>query len=431
MDEAEQLFFLCIALWVYLSHKFKEDSRRRLATARENTHKKYRRVWETLQRYSAEDAIAQTVKRRRLKMATFGSREARQAPLVWSFNRASQWWDEVVPKFSAEQWVQNFRLSEETFCFLCHKLQPFMERQNTAFRLCVPLKKRVSIALWKLATGGDYRTIGHLFGVSRATVCRCVQEFCAAAESSLVLEFVRCPDQERLQTIAEYFENRWGLPNCVGAVDGSHIPIVAPKEFHTDYFNRKGWHSIVLQAVVDGKGLFWNVNSGQPGSLHDARVLRLSALWELATQGHLFPANPRAFGGITAGYYILGDSAYPLQNWLLKPYSDTGQLTTDQINCNKRLSRARVVVENAFGRLKGRWRCLLKRNDCDVELVKSMAVACCALHNLCETHGEQYQVEWDAPGPVEATQPAGVMAQDTEEGGKEVRDGLMQHLLHN
>ena len=42
-----------------------------------------------------------------------------------------------------------------------------------------------------------------------------------------------------------------GLPQCVGAVDGCHIPILAPKENHCDYFNRKSFHSIILQVVVD------------------------------------------------------------------------------------------------------------------------------------------------------------------------------------
>ncbi len=56
---------------------------------------------------------------------------------------------------------------------------------------------------------------------------------------------------------------------------------------------------------------------------HDARVLRLSTLWELASRGNHIPANTRNIGGATAGYYILGDSAYPLQNWLLKPFIDT------------------------------------------------------------------------------------------------------------
>uniref|UniRef100_A0A8C1N976 DDE Tnp4 domain-containing protein n=1 Tax=Cyprinus carpio TaxID=7962 RepID=A0A8C1N976_CYPCA len=260
--------------------------------------------------------------------------------------------DVIVPGFTNTQWLENFRMSKETFVHLCNKLCPAMERRDTNFRVCVPLNKRVAIALWKLATGTEYRSVGHLFGVSITTVCRCVQEFCAASEVLLVPEQIHYPDQ-----------NRWGLPHCIGAIDGSHIPIIAPEEYHCDYFNHKCWHSIILQGVVDAKGLFWNVFTGLPGSLHDARVLRLSTLWELASRGNHIPANTRNIGGVT-----------PLQNWLLKPFIDTGHLTAEQQVYNMKICRARVVVENAFGRLKGRWRCLMKKNDCAVNLVKSMVL---------------------------------------------------------
>ncbi|XP_029930108.1 protein ANTAGONIST OF LIKE HETEROCHROMATIN PROTEIN 1-like [Myripristis murdjan] len=230
--------------------------------------------------------------------------------------------------------------------------------------------------------------------------------------------------------MAAHIENRWGLPHCVGAIDGSHIPIIAPQHYHTDYFNRKGWHSLILQGVVDGKGKFWNVFAGLPGSLHDARVLRLSKLLELASRRNLFPPHTRNISAVTAGYYILGDSAYPLQNWLLKPFHDTGRLTAEQHMFNHMFSRARVVVENAFGRLKGRWRCLLKRNDCDTQLVKSMVLTCCALHNLCEEHGETYEASWDAPDTAEC-EPVAAVAQGVEEEGRNVRDALMQYVLNN
>ncbi|XP_034053623.1 protein ANTAGONIST OF LIKE HETEROCHROMATIN PROTEIN 1-like [Gymnodraco acuticeps] len=339
--------------------------------------------------------------------------------------RATEWWDVIVPSFTHTQWVQNFRMSEETYTYLCNKLRPAMERQDTAFRVCIPLKKRVAIALWKLATGSEYRSIGHIFGVSITTVCRCVQDFCAAAETFLVPELIRLPDREKFAEMADYTENRWGLPQCVGAIDGSHIHILAPQENHCDYFNCKGWHSIILQGVVDGKGLFWKVFAGMPGSLHDAQVLRLSTLWELASRGNYFPACTRNIGGVNAGYYILGDSAYPLQNWLLKPFPDTGRLTAEQQIYNRNICRARVVVENAFGRLKGRWRCLVKINDSDVKLVKSMVLTCCALHNLCESRGDAYDDGWDAPAPA-AAEPG--VAQGAEEEGGDIREGLMRHL---
>lgn len=193
-------------------------------------------------------------------------------------------------------------------------------------------------------------------------------------QTLLVPEQTCFPDEEKFREMAAYTRTGGGSHTVLVAIDGSHIPIIAPQEYHCDYFNRKGWHSIILQGVVDGKGLFWNVFAGLPGSLHDARVLRLSKLWELASQGNHFPAHTRNIGGETTGYYLLEDSAYPLQNWLLKPFHDTVRLTAEHHLFNKKFSRARVVVENAFSRLTGRWRCLLKRNDCDIQLVKLMVV---------------------------------------------------------
>ena len=53
---------------------------------------------------------------------------------------------------------------------------------------------------------------------------------------------------------------------------GSHIPVCAPANMYTDYYNRKGWYSMLVQAVVDPENLFTNLNIGWPGSVHDACV---------------------------------------------------------------------------------------------------------------------------------------------------------------
>lgn len=74
-----------------------------------------------------------------------------------------------------------------------------------------------------------------------------------------------------------------GLPNVVDALDGSHVEIKALISCHKDYFNRKPKYSINLQGTVDGTGVFIDVNTGWPGSMHDARVLRLSSLYRKAT----------------------------------------------------------------------------------------------------------------------------------------------------
>ncbi len=61
---------------------------------------------------------------------------------------------------------------------------------------------------------------------------------------------------------------------------------------------------------------------------------------------------------------------------------------------------------------------LMKRNDSDIKLVKSMVVTCCALYNLCESHEEDYQNEWDAP--LAAAEPVVALAQGAEEEDRDV-----------
>ena len=114
----------------------------------------------------------------------------------------------------------------------------------------------------------------------------------------------------------------------------------------------------------------------------------------------------------------------------MKPFADTGQLTREQVRFNYRLSRARNVVENAFGHLKVRWRCVLKRNDCDLELVQIQVAACCTLNNICEENGEVFQEEWlhlcqdqELPQPLSAT-----LHQQANAEVKSIQIALMQHF---
>ncbi|XP_062409995.1 uncharacterized protein zgc:113227 [Sardina pilchardus] len=357
-------------------------------------------------------------------------RRQRASPVVWRHPRTSHWWDTIVPTFTRSQFIHNFRVSPETFDYMCRRLGRTIGKMDTNYRLCIPVRKRVAIAIWKLATNSEYRTISHLFGVGISTVLNSVKDFCDAVIKVLLPVHLPVPDETKFEEMATFFSERWGVPQCVGAIDGSHIPIIAPEDYASDYFNRKGWHSVVLQGVVNGKGQFWDVCVGFPGSVHDARVLKQSELWERLGDGQILNTHTVNISGHDTGYFLIGDPAYPLQRWLMKPFSDTGRLTPEQQRFNYRISSARSVVETAFGRLKGRWRCLMKRNDCKIEMVKKMVLTCCVLHNMCEKNGDRCpedisDIHSNMQPPLRALPDRG------QQEGADVRAALMRYFTED
>ncbi|XP_020895254.1 putative nuclease HARBI1 [Exaiptasia diaphana] len=181
----------------------------------------------------------------------------------------------------------------------------------------------------------------------------------------------------------------------VGSVDGFHIPILKPNDSPEDYINRKKFHSIILQALVDSNYLFRDIYVGWPDKVHDSRVFKNSSLFTSCCNRSFLPQGlAKVISGQAVPPLIIGDSAYGLQDWLMRPFKDHGLLTREETKFNHVLSVTRMVVENAFGRLKGRFRCLGKRLDLCLENCVLVTSACCILHNFCELRNEEFDPLW-------------------------------------
>ena len=297
--------------------------------------------------------------------------------------RSQHWWNYVVmATFKDKDWLENFRLSKVTFMHLCDQLRPYIQRQDTRLRKCISVERRVGITLWCLATCGEYRSIGHLFGVARGTVCRIVHETCRTIVDVLLNQYIHFPNSmDEINEVVNGFKMKFGMIQCLGSIDGSHIPVMPPALNHTDYYNRKGYYSMILQAVVDHNYMFRDINIGWPGSVHDARVFVNSAVYHKAINGEILTGNELKITDKVVPLFLIGDSAYPLSSWLMKPFAHNTALSNSERKYNYYLSRSRIVVENAFGRLKARWRRLLKRNDRidNVPYIVSDAVFCITL----------------------------------------------------
>ena len=84
---------------------------------------------------------------------------------------------------------------------------------------------------------------------------------------------------------------------------------------------------------------------------------------------------------------ILGDGVFPMKPWMCKPFGDA-VLTEKKRYLNYRLCHARMVSEDAFGKLKSRFKVLHRKCESSKESVKAMGLAAVVLHNICLDMGD-------------------------------------------
>lgn len=184
--------------------------------------------------------------------------------------------------------------------------------------------------------------------------------------------------------IAHDFWTRWNFPNCIGSIDGKHVNMKCPANSGSSYFNYKSRFSTVLMAIVDAKYNFIYVNIGSKGSASDGGIFNSTPFYQKMMNNQLnIPENQRLPGrDVPVPYCLIADDAFSADKHLLKPYSKRNLSMPERI-FNYRLSRARRVVENAFGIAAARWRILLITMEQKYGNVVHIISAICVLHNFC------------------------------------------------
>ncbi|XP_062597698.1 putative nuclease HARBI1 [Saccostrea cucullata] len=236
------------------------------------------------------------------------------------------------------------------------------------------------VCLRFFATGAFHKLIGDSFNVSECTVGRC----CRAVANAIVgvrSDFIEFPKDHKARETKQEFLKIAGFPNVLGCVDGTFIRIIGPSENEADFVNRKGFHSLNVQMVCDAKFKFTSVCATWPGSVHDSRVWRESALCRQFEQGE-------------HNGFLLGDSGYPCRRYLMTPYLNPA--TDAQQRFNASLCRTRVLVEQSFGILKRRFACLQATLRTNPDQAATYVVACVVLHNIGIESGDVMDKGCDA-----------------------------------
>lgn len=234
-----------------------------------------------------------------------------------------------------------------------------------------------------------------------SSVRRAVYEVCEAIIKKMLSEMMPMPSPQLWEKNIEEFWNKWNFPNCLAAIDGKHVVILAPANSGSLYFNYKKTFSIVLLALVDANYNFIAVNVGAFGKDSDGGIFAKSKMGKAFSQNRLNIPNTKNLPNtnVKVPCVILGDEAFPLKNNLLRPYPAPQSIADPKKrNFNYRLCRARRVVENAFGILSQIFRIYNRRMHMKPEYAEKVVLTTCILYNFIR-HEESVSI-MEAVTPV-------------------------------
>ena len=253
--------------------------------------------------------------------------------------------------FDQEYLFSHFRITLQKFEELL-SLVGHAVAKDAAKREPMGPQERLCITLRYLVTGDAQSAIASSYRISKTSISGIILETCEALWKVLLHNgFLDYPSTaEQWRKVADAFERHWTFPNCVGCIDGKHEVMQSPARSGSYFYNYKGTHSIVLMAVVNPSYEFTFGDICNDGRQSDGGVFAASDLGFALEQGQLCLPKPRCPEKYDKALPLVcvGDEAFPLKEYLIKPYPRISLNTMQRIT-NYRISRARNLVENVFG----------------------------------------------------------------------------------
>jgi hypothetical protein len=217
------------------------------------------------------------------------------------------------------------------------------------------------------------------------------------------------------------------FPGCIGFVDGTFITLqYSPLEDWYFYFNRKSSYALNAMVVCTDQRRIIYMRVGDTSAVHDARVFEKSRL----------SAHPEAYFG--PGEYLIGDSAYPANDYMITPYKKPRSAEPACRQFNPTLSSRRIAIEHLFGLIKARFPSVTAVGTRIVDGASHRRVvnwfeAACIIHNFLLTEDELEWDEFEDLDMVGAHQQEGEEEQEAEGAdcgqGRGKKDQLRESLL--
>ncbi|XP_061516009.1 putative nuclease HARBI1 [Anopheles gambiae] len=300
--------------------------------------------------------------------------------------------NDVLKHVSAERTgamlLKFLRMNRQDFDFLVGLVRPMIERMDTNMREAITTQERVLIALRYMATGETFTGLQYMFRVSRPCIAQIVMEVCKCIREAL-RDYVKTPcSRHEWLDISEQFERRWNFPHAIGAIDGKHVRIRKPNHGGSEYFNYKGFNSIVLMDVVDANYNFLCADAGGKGGISDGGIFKNTRLYQKFENKQLNIPEPKPLRvpyAIDVPYFILGDQAFAFTDYCIRPFPGTHASGSIERVFNYRHSRGRTVAENALGHISNRFWIYQTPIQLQPEKATEVVLTTIYLHNfLCK-----------------------------------------------
>ena len=154
--------------------------------------------------------------------------------------RTSAWWDKFLNnEVMDSDWLENFRMSKTSFEELVNILRPYLEKQVIRMRKTISTECQIASFLYYISNEACYRKTANAFGISCGSVSLIIKKVSKAIEF-LGKDYMKLPQTvAEVENLRQKFLEHHGFPQCIRAIDGTHIPIHQPNQNYADYINRK------------------------------------------------------------------------------------------------------------------------------------------------------------------------------------------------
>lgn len=297
-------------------------------------------------------------------------------------------WEEMEDMTNDDEFYEIYRMNRQSFFTLLQKVSEVPDFKKYDTQMCLrqdlePVEDEIKLAIALRTLAGSTRVIdlAQIYGRSKS----CVQKWffamlpiiIAALPLSVNLEVIDKNDT-KLENLAKAFYNKseCGIDKCIGAIDGCAVrirqPLLDDVPNPSNYYNRKGFHALNLQAICDSNRRITWYCCKSAGSTHDSTAFVTTALFERLKDGLL----------LESGYFLIGDEAYALEEFMMVPFSGSG-LEEYKDSFNFYASQLRINIECTFGMLVNKWRILAVALPYKMFNNIMVIRTCLHLHNYC------------------------------------------------